>query len=186
MPNVAENHGHGRYHPLVSYQPPFDWSAWDLNSVIERDHPPTSVRIAVRFMLAGAAIEAVVLILELLAFGSILRRVVYPAQITPGQLHLAEDVAWGYLIVIGLAEIGIWLWMAAKNNAGRRWARLVSTGFFAFYSLDVAYFIARGVPGGDGQLLFPVALWLVGLGATVLLWQRESSEFIAARARHYY
>lgn len=170
----------------MSYQPQFDWSAWDLNSVIERDHPPSSVRIAVRFMLAGAAIEAVVLILELLTLGSILRRVVYPAQFTPSQLHLAEDVAWGYLLVVGLAEMGIWLWMAAKNNAGRRWARLLSTGFFGLYSLGLAGVIVRGVPGSDVQLLFPVALWLVGLGAIVLLWQRESSEFIAARAWRYY
>ena len=178
--------GRGRYYPRVSYQPQFDGSAWDLNFLVERDNPPSSVRVAVRFMLAGAAIEALVMILAMLALGSVLHSVVYPVQITPSQLHLAEDVGLAYLLVLGLIRTGLWLWMAARNKAGRRWARVLSTVFFGIYSLGLAYVLVKGTAGGDVQLLFPVALWLVGLAAVILLWQRESGEFIAARARRYY
>jgi hypothetical protein len=170
----------------VSYQPQFDWTAWDFRSVIERDKPPPSIRSAVRLMLAGAAVEALALILELLAYGSFLHTDIGFVQLTPGQLHLAEDIGWAYLLVTGLTRTGMWLWMAAKNQAGRRWARVLSTVFFGIYSLGLAYDFFRGVPGSDPLLLFPVAIWLVGAGVIALLWKPESSEFFGVRSHRYY
>lgn len=183
--SLALNRGARSYYPAVSYQPPYDWSAWDFNSALESDHPPSSVRVAVRFILAGAAIEALAMILAMLALGRILHEAVY-VQIGPSPLHWSVDIGLAYLLVLGLIRTGLWLWMAANNNAGRRWARRLSTAFFGIYSLALAYVIVRGVHVGGAQLLFTVALWFVGIAAIILLWQRESSEFIAARARRYY
>ena len=169
----------------MSYQPQYDWSPWDYAAVIERNKPPQSVRIAVRFMLAGAAIDSLAMTVALLAYGSILHRVVWPEPITPSQLHLAEGVGWAYILFVGLARAGMWLWMASKNHAGRRWARVLSTVFFGVYTLALTYAIVRGLDGSGGQL-FPAASWLVGAIAIALLWRRESGEFLAVRSRRYY
>ncbi len=163
----------------MSYQPPFDWMSWDLSSRTKEDKPPPSVRNAVRLMYAGAAIEALRLILALAAFRSLLR------SDLPGvsAVQLAEAAGAGYIVVVFLTRIGMWLWMASRSNAGRRWARVVSTVCLVIDSLVFVEGIAR--LGVEWQILFPLAVWLVGVCAVTLLWQRESSEFFTAHSRRY-
>ena len=175
------------YDHTVSYQPPYDWMSWDLSSLIEKDQPPPSVRNAVRFLYAGAAVEALVGILALAAYLSLWRGMasVSTLQLTPSQWHLAEASGAGYIVVVALARIGPWLWMARKCKAGRGWARVLSTVFFVLDSLSLVWVIARPIAGGEWQTLFPGAVWLVGVCALVLLWQRESSEFFTAQSSRY-
>jgi hypothetical protein len=178
----------GTYDYAMSYQSSFDWTAWDLSSLIAKNKPPPSVRIAVRFMYTGAVVEALVAILGLAIYFRVWRGVVSVSalQLTPGQLRLAEATGAAVGVVVALARIGMWLWMASKSKAGRSWARVLSTVFFGIDSLALVTGIGRPVPGGHWQLLFPAAVWLVGLCAVALLWRGESSEFFTARSRRYY
>ncbi len=172
------------YHNRVSYQRQSDWMSWDeLRSLNENDHRPPSVRNAARFMCAGAAIELLLLILTLAAYRSVVGSVP-TVEVTP-QWQVASAVGGIYVIAVGLIRIGAWLWMVVKNRAGRRWARVLSTVFFVINSLYQVLVIARPIPGGEWQIVFPVALWLAGLCAIALLWQRPSSEFFAAQSRRY-
>jgi hypothetical protein len=173
----------GQYDRAASYQPPSDWMSWDLKSLTENDTPPPSVRNAARFMCAGAGIEFLLLILTLAAYRSLVGSVP-TAELTP-QWQAGEVVGGVYIVAVGLTRIGAWLWMAVKNRAGRRWARVLSTVFFVINSLYQVLVIARPIPGGEWQILFPVALWLGGLCAIALLWQRASSEFFTARSPRY-
>jgi hypothetical protein len=91
----------------------------------------------------------------------------------------------GYIIVATQLRVGLWLWMASKSKAGRNWARVLSTVFFVIDSLAWVLVIGRPIPGGKWQLLFPVAISLVGVCAVVLLWQGQSSAFFGARSRRY-
>jgi hypothetical protein len=173
----------------MSYQPSFDWMSWDaLRSLKENDgRPPPSVRNAARFMYAGAAIDVLIGFLALAVFFNLWSGMVSASALqgTPTQWHLAEASGAGFIVVIALARIGPWLWMASKCKAGRSWARVLSTVFFAIDSLALVLVIGRPILGGEWQLLFPVAIWLVGVCAVALLWQRESSEFFTAQSRRY-
>jgi hypothetical protein len=168
----------------VSYQSPFDWTSWDLSALIKKDKPPRSVRNAVKLMYAGAGIEALRLIVGLAAYFSFWRGLtsVSALQITPGQWQLAEDSGAGILIVTCLTRMGMWVWMASKSNAGRNWARILSTVFLVIDSLGLVLGIAEPIRIA-WPVLLPVAIWLVGVWTVVLLWQQESSQFFTLQSR---
>jgi hypothetical protein len=175
------------YDHAMSYQPPYDWMSWDLSSLIEKDQPPPSVRNAARLMYAGAAIDALTAILALAAYFRLWSGMASAStlQLTPSQWHQAMAFGAGFIIIAAVFRIGMWLWMASKSKAGRRWARVLSTVCFVIDSVALVSVIARPTPGGEWQLLFPLAIWLVGGCAVALLWQRESSEFFTAQSRRY-
>jgi hypothetical protein len=174
---------------LMSYQPSSDWMSWDeLRSLKENeDRPPLSVRNATRFMYAGAAIDAVNGIVALAAYFNLVSGIVGAStlQLAPSQWHLAEAAGAGYIIATVLLRIGLWLWMATKCSSGRRWARVLSTVFFAIDSLGLVLVSGSPISGREWQLLPPATIWLVGLCAVALLWRGESNEFFSARFRRY-
>jgi hypothetical protein len=171
----------------MSYQPPFDgnwmsgrreWAAFEK--------PPQSIQAAVLFIYAGAAIQALSVIVEILLVHSRLQSFLATAsttQLTPAQQHTAEVYAVAGLVVAGIIGVSVWLWMASRTSAGRAWARVLSTVFFALLSLGMLAVFAEPVTL-EGKIL-PAAEWVVALVAIVLLWQRESSEFFRARAGRY-
>ena len=171
----------------MSYQPPFDgnwlgqrrgWSGYDK--------PPPPVQAAVIIIYAGAAIQELWVILN---FAAILNRLQFDLGLPPtttltaSQQHTFEGVGGRYLIFGGIVGATLWLWMARKNKAGKRWARNLSTVFFAFLTLGMLAVIAQPV-GVAGKIL-PAAEWLVGVVAIALLWHRESNGFFAARPPRY-
>lgn len=171
----------------MSYQPPFDgnwlgqhrgWSGYDK--------PPSSVQAAVIIIYAGAAIQELWLILNFAAIRNRLELglgIPPTTTLTASQQHTFEGAGGGYLIFGGIVGASLWLWMARKNKAGRSWARMLSTVFFAFLTLGMLAVIAQPV-GVAGKIL-PAAEWLVGAVAIALLWHRESSGFFAARSQRY-
>jgi hypothetical protein len=90
--------------------------------------------------------------------------------------------------IMGLVQCGLWLWMAAKNKAGRGWARILSTVFFGIWCLGLIVNLAV-VALGSARFasvvvaIAVVALGIVGLSALILLWQRESSDYFAATSQ---
>src|SRR5580692_2245762 len=74
----------------------------------------------------------------------------------------------------GLSAIGLWILMARANGAGKSWARIVASVLFAINTLDL---LASAVQvHAPVSLAFAGLVWLAGLGATILLWRRESSQ----------
>src|SRR5271169_4864077 len=168
----------------MSYQPPFDgnWMAGHPVWMTD-DRPPPPVRTAVKLIYAGAAIDALSVIIEIAAVvhnrvHSVLATVP-TTPLTASQQRTLEVVGVGLLIAAGIIGVSVWLWMASMNNAGRGWARILSTVFFALLSLGILVVIAE--PVTLESKIVPIADWLIGLLAIVLLWQRESSEFFASR-----
>lgn len=105
------------------------------------------------------------------------------------------------LIVGGIMAVLVWLWMAWKNRAGRNWARVVATVFFALSCLSLPDLLTGGhlstmpstLPAANGTtiavppLAFPAWLiaggavnWLLGLAIIILLWQRAASRYYEA------
>jgi hypothetical protein len=171
----------------MSYQPPFDgnWMT-EYARLTRRDQPPPSIRYAVRFIYAGAAITALFAILAVAGFRIALQSFLARESITPLMVSQLNTYATLYEVGLSLGGaigVSLWLWMAVKNRAGRRWARTFSSVLFAISTVSEIGALLLPVPVA-GKII-PVAAWLVGLLAIVLLWQRESSDFYDQRSGRY-
>ena len=160
-----------------------------------RPPAPVPVLTAVKLMYAGAAVNAVTVIISLALIGGIKAAL---RKANPG-LTAAQvsdlDRLITLAIVSGLVVIALWLWMARANGQGRNWARILSTVLFGLATLELPADIRLShlghfVIGGQVQpvihfgfgvtvlaLIVPVLTWLAGLAAVWLLWRPASSEF---------
>jgi hypothetical protein len=72
------------------------------------------------------------------------------------------------------------MWMAWANRRGRNWARIVSAVFFGINTLDLI--ISFTQVHVLAPLIVSVLVWLVGLGAIILLFSKESGPYFARSA----
>jgi hypothetical protein len=141
-----------------------------------RPAPPRAVKTAVVLMYAGAAVTAVTLLVTVVTIHSIESTMETKANYTPQQAHQLVIAA----IVEALITLGLWLLMAWANRSGQSWGRIVATVLFALNTVGLLLAFLRGADAVN--LVFAVAVWLIGLGAIVLLWRKESSQFFATAA----
>jgi hypothetical protein len=142
----------------------------------EQIRPPRSVLNAVKLMYAGAALEVIAVIIAVVTIGSLKSAILarHPAY-TAAQLHSAEVARTVPLVIGGLIAIGLWLWMAWANGKGRSWARIVSAVFFGINTLDLLISLLQ--VHAVATLIIGVVIWLIGLGAIVLIFSKESGAF---------
>ena len=145
----------------------------------QRPAPPTPVQQAVKLMYAGAIVSAISLIITLATVGS-LKTAIHNADpsLSASKLHSAEVAAVAVAIIFGLIGIGLWLWMAYANKAGKNWARITATVFFGLDTLSVLTSFRQAEP--MLSRLISILIWLIGLGVIILLYQRESSAYYTA------
>ena len=152
------------------------------DGTVEPDRPPApqSVLNAVKLMYAGAAVSAVSLIISLVSIGGT-KDAIRKARpsLTPAQVNQLNTFIIALAVVSGVIGVALWLWMAQKNGQGRNWARILSTVLFGLATLDMFGVLSQ--PKTVLGLVFPVLTWLIGLGAIVFLWRRESTEFFKPR-----
>jgi hypothetical protein len=145
---------------------------------VEPDRPPAPppVQNAVKLMYAGAAVSTVSLVISLADIGGT-KAAIKKARpsLTPAQVSQVNTFVITLAIVSGVVGIALWLWMAKMNGEGRNWARVLSTVLFGLATLDLFGVLSQ--PATLVGLVFPVLTWLIGLGAVILLWRRESSAF---------
>jgi hypothetical protein len=149
------------------------------NQMAQRPSAPQSIQTAVKFMYAGAALSAISLIVGLATVGS-LKSAIKSAdpKFTASQVHSAEVVGVATVVIFGLIGIGLWIWMARANGAGKSWARVVASVLFGISTLEL---LLGGVRANSWfNLLFEGLVWLIGLGAIIFLYRRDSSEYYAA------
>ncbi len=146
-----------------------------------RPGPPPSVVMAVRLMYAGAVVSALSLIVGLATVGS-LRNSLHKSDpsLTTSQLHNLQTVVVVGSVFIGVVSIGLWVWMALMNKAGKSWARIVSTVLFGLDTLFLLLGVARA--GAAAGTLVSILTWLIGLGAIIYLWRKDSSAYFAPQA----
>jgi hypothetical protein len=141
---------------------------------------PQSVLRAVRVMYVGAAASLIGIVIDLLMRHSIRTAIVqHSSKLTPTQVNDAYHAELVVLVVFGVIGAGLWLWMARSCLAGKNWARVTSTVFFG---LDTVALVlsATAVSGSGLTRLYGILVWLIGLAAIILLWQRPSSEYFRA------
>ena len=76
--------------------------------------------------------------------------------------------------------------MAQSNRAGKSWARIVSTVFFGIDTLSLIADIngTSALSGTVATRLYGIVVWLIGLAAIILLWQRASSDYFGGSPRY--
>jgi NADH:ubiquinone oxidoreductase subunit K len=149
-----------------------------------RPTPPRAVQRAVLLMYIGAALDVVSLIVVLLSFHVIENAIRKGATTAahPLTAHQIHDLAL-FIVAIAVVEsaiaVGLWLLMAWANKNGQNWGRITATVLFGLNTIFLLISFAR--PQGVLSLLAMLLVWLVGLGAIILLWRRETTDYIAAR-----
>jgi hypothetical protein len=138
--------------------------------------PPRSVQTAVRLMYAGAIISGISFILGLVTIGSVRHTLEkdYPSY-SATKISTLVNAEIAIVVVAGIIGVGLWLWMAWANKRGKNWARITGTVFFGLYTLDLVFVAARSASGIS--TVFAIVTWLVGLGATIMLWRRDSTAY---------
>jgi len=125
--------------------------------------------------------------------------------LTANELTTFAHVFIGAVIAGGLISAALWLWMAQSCGAGKNWARITSTVFFALSTVFTLSGLANSVStstststtvGGVTNTTSTstgfafgavgVVVWLIGLAAIIFLWQRSSSDYFSSRSRPRY
>lgn len=151
-----------------------------------RPGPPRSVRTAVILMYAGAAVDLLSLIASLATTGA-LRNALRQAHhgLTPAQIHSEMTLVIVADVIVALISIGLWVGVARASMAGRGWARILGSVLFGIDTvLEVRGLLQASLTVSS---LAALLIWVIGLGAVVMLWRRDSSGFFspvtAARTR---
>lgn len=144
---------------------------------------PQSVVRAVRVMYVGLAASLIGILVDMTTLSSTRSQILkVNPNYTTAQLNNAEHFEIGLFIASGLIGAALWLWMAQKCRVGRSWARIVSTVFFGIDTVSLLVGI-RAATGGPARF-YSIVVWVIGLVAIVLLWQRSSSEFFRGAPRY--
>jgi hypothetical protein len=143
---------------------------------LERLPAPPPVVNAVKLMYVGAAVSTVSLIISLADISGT-KAAIKKARpnLTATQVSQLNTFIITLAVVSGVLGIALWLWMSWANGQGKNWARIVSTVLFGLATLDLIGVFSQ--PKTVLGLVFPVLIWLVGLGAVFLLWRPDSSVF---------
>ena len=146
----------------------------------ERPSAPPSVLNAVKLMYAGAAVSTVSLVISLVDISGT-KAAIKKARpsLTVAQVNQLNTFIITLAIVSGVIGVALWLWMAKANGQGRNWARILSSVLFGLATLDMFGVLSQ--PKTLLGLVFPVLTWLIGLGAVILLWRKDSSAFFKPR-----
>jgi hypothetical protein len=171
----------------VTYQPYLSGDRVGKLPVVQQPQPP-SLRSAVRLMCLGAGVALVGAITAINLRGKIKTEIFNRVSgnshqnrsaFTIAQLHTITNVTFVALVVAGLVSVLVWLWMAWANNRASGWARICASVLFVLITVEAA------VSPGEASvppvsIVFICAEWLIGLVAVVLLWRRDTTQFIGA------
>jgi hypothetical protein len=150
--------------------------------------PARTVRAAVRWMYAGAAVSTVLLInglYETIVLASIddnkIHHIRLPELAGAIQVPPISPVAVTTGIAGDLVVIAAWLWMARMAGQRRNWARSAAAALFGLATLEASLLFATprlivqaDIPGGP---LVALLTWPAGAAAVWLLWRPASTAF---------
>ena len=150
---------------------------------------PASIALAVKLMYAGAALSLVSLLTTAFMRDTIRESIEKSNRtatnpLTASQIDAAVGVAVVFSVVVGLIAVGLWIWMAFANGAGKKWARIVATVLFGLSVVSTL----GGLINHPPALSLIVGLLTLVLGGYIvfLLFRPESSQYYAARSAPRY
>ena len=137
---------------------------------------PAQVKHAVTAMYIGAAATVVGVVIEILTVNATKTAIEKKSpHLTASQLNSTEHALIIGSIVSGLIAVVAWLVIARACKSGQNWARITGTVLFGLATIDTIGSAISPV-AGLVKAWWPV-IWLAGLAAVILLWQRPSTTF---------
>ena len=140
--------------------------------------PPRTIVQATRLMYGGAALALVyAAVLVIVIAGAMAKLRAQHPHATTAQLQATQGALITLAIISGLIEAVLWVLMARLNRAGAKWARIAASVLLAANTWNLITQLTSGaaaVSVGDTALS-----WLIGAGAILLLWQRDSAAYYA-------
>jgi hypothetical protein len=134
-------------------------------------------------MLAGAALELVSTVVSLGSTSKVRDTISsqHP-EFTTTQVDNAVRVGTVFAVISVVIGIGLWIWLAFANRAGKNWARITGTVFFGIDCLALLVTLAASGSGAMSTVkssgiavALSVLMWLVGLIVVILLWNKQQS-----------
>ena len=146
---------------------------------IQRSPVPSTVANAVKVMYVGAVASIIGIVIEILTISAtksaIERR---SPKLTVSQVNASQHALIAGFIIGGLIAAAAWILVARNCQGGKNWARITGTVLFAISTIDTI--VGVTAPLATAAKIWGAVVWLVGLAAVVLLWQRPSTAFFAA------
>ncbi|WP_028047267.1 hypothetical protein [Cellulomonas sp. URHE0023] len=141
---------------------------------------PSSVTRAVQLMYAGAALSLIGIVVAW-ATKNQLRDTLAESSpsLTPADVDTAVTIALVSATVVGLIAVGLWLWMAAANGAGKSWARIVATVLGGLGVVSTLFSLRSATGTSIALNLLSLVL---AVAILVLLWLPASSAYFRARS----
>jgi hypothetical protein len=176
---------------VMAYPPPGQYPAYPQypgqSGMPAKPPTPQTVQNAFYLMLAGAGLTLIGAIIGLTEISKVRDTIATQnPTFTTTQVDNAVHAGVAIGAVVGLIEIGLWLWMAFANRSGKNWARITATVFFGISCLSVIGLLAAS-SGGSGMfsaekasgigVVIGIITWLVGLAAIILLWNKQSRPY---------
>ncbi|MFE3190697.1 hypothetical protein ACFXHA_16920 [Nocardia sp. NPDC059240] len=170
-----------------NYEPFGAGAGYPGGPVPGRPPRPQTVDYAFYLMLAGAAMTLVALLYGLTQISRMREKAVEAshANLTDSQIDMIVTVTIITTIVFSVISIGLWIWMAFMNRAGRNWARITGTVFFGLYTLSELFSVIAAKAGAISNVI-SIVTWLVALAAVILLWIKQSSAYFRPAPAPFY
>lgn len=155
--------------------------------------PPKTIRLAVALMYAGAVVALVNLVVALFSKSAIRTTLIKQHETLvenyakdhsatkPWDLSKLDSYtsqAWVMSLISSALFVALWVILAYTNKKGNSIARIVAT---VLTVLNVLLTVANLLGGFSlATFAYYVLTMALGVGATYLLWRRESSEYYGA------
>ena len=146
---------------------------------------PKTVQNAFYLMIAGAVLEVLSTIFSLGSSSKVRDtiRTQHP-EYTDTQVTNAVHVATVFAVIIVLIGVGLWIWMAFANRAGKNWARITGTVFFGLNCVALLVTLGSSSSGSTMStkssgvaVALSVVIWVIGLATVILLWNKQSGPY---------
>lgn len=141
---------------------------------------PAALRRAVQLMYVGAGLSAANALVSLTLYDNVRagierhNRARPSGRMTRVEIDQAAHTTVTVLAMTAAVSVVVWIIMAVLNRRGRWWARIAATVLTLFCLLQTWSFLTRGHPTVLAGLL-SVALAIVAVAATALLWRPENA-----------
>ncbi len=141
-----------------------------------RPPAPASVLNAVKVMYAGAVASLIGIVIDITTISAtktVLEK--HDPSMSASKINATQHALVAEFIVAGLIGAAVWIFLARSCKNGRNWARITGTVLFGVATLDAI--VITVLPVATALKIYAPVVWLIGLAAVVLLWQRRSTAF---------
>jgi len=143
---------------------------------------PPQVKHAITAMYVGAAATVAGIVIEILTVSATKAAIEKKSpHLSASQLNSTQHALVIGSVVSGLIAVAAWLVVARACKNGSNWARITGTVLFVLATVDTIGSAISPV-AGLVKAWWPV-IWLAGLVAVILLWQRPSTDFFKGMFR---